>query len=63
MPDDSADEVERLYREMYPGFTAKTFHEHLRRDQGLAWATPGPRATCRGAAACADAPRAGRWSV
>ena len=28
-PDDEADEVERLYRDRYWGFTAKHFHERL----------------------------------
>ena len=29
VPVDRAEEVERLYRERYPGFTVKHFHEHL----------------------------------
>ncbi|CAN5554902.1 hypothetical protein BH23BAC4_BH23BAC4_02030 [soil metagenome] len=28
VPDEDADEVERLYRERYAGFTVKHFHEH-----------------------------------
>ena len=29
VPVDRAEEVEALYRERYPGFTVKHFHEHL----------------------------------
>jgi hypothetical protein len=32
-----AEEVERLYRERYAGFTAKHFHEHLVRGHGFRW--------------------------
>jgi hypothetical protein len=32
---DRAEEVERLYRERYPGFTVKHFHEHLIKDHGF----------------------------
>jgi hypothetical protein len=38
---DRAEEVERLYRERYQGFTVKHFHEHLVKDHGFGWATPG----------------------
>jgi hypothetical protein len=38
---DRAEEVERLYRGRYQGFTVKHFHEHLVRDHGFAGATPG----------------------
>jgi hypothetical protein len=41
VPVDRAEEVERLYRERYQGFTVKHFHEHLVKDQALAGATPG----------------------
>ena len=34
---DRAEEVERLYRERYQGFTVKHFHEHLVRDYGFRW--------------------------
>jgi hypothetical protein len=34
---DQAEEVERLYRERYPGFTVKHFHEHLVKDHGFGW--------------------------
>jgi transposase len=37
VPSDRADEVERLYRERYQGFTVKHFHEHLLRDHGFGW--------------------------
>jgi transposase len=37
VPDETAFEVERLYRERYDGFTAKHFHEHLRRDHKFRW--------------------------
>ncbi len=37
VPQAQADEVERLYRERYQGFTAKHFHEHLVRDHGFRW--------------------------
>src|ERR1700751_5308331 len=30
-------QVERLYRERYPGFTVKHFHEHLVKDHGFGW--------------------------
>jgi transposase-like protein len=41
VPADRAEEVERLYRERYQGFTVKHFHEHLVKDHGLAGATLG----------------------
>jgi hypothetical protein len=37
VPSDRADEVERLYRERYQGFTVKPFHEHLVKDHGFGW--------------------------
>jgi len=37
VPSDRAEEVERLYRERYQGFTVKHFHEHLVRDHGFGW--------------------------
>ena len=37
VPEDRAAEVEGLYRARYSGFTAKHFHEHLRRDHGFSW--------------------------
>ncbi len=35
VPVDRAQEVERLYRERYLGFTVKRFHEHLAADHGF----------------------------
>src|SRR6202034_1472855 len=37
VPSDRAEEVERLYRERYQGFTVKHFHEHLIKDHGFGW--------------------------
>jgi transposase len=37
VPVDRGEEVERLYRERYQGFTVKHFHEHLVRDHGFGW--------------------------
>ena len=37
VPADRAEEVERLYRERYQGFTVKHFHEHLVKDHGFGW--------------------------
>ena len=37
VPIDRAEEVARLYRERYQGFTVKHFHEHLVRDHGFGW--------------------------
>ena len=37
VPADRAEEVERLYRERYQGFTVKHFHEHLVQDHGFGW--------------------------
>src|ERR1700723_3417512 len=37
VPADRAEEVERLYRERYPGFTVKPSHEHLIKDHGFGW--------------------------
>jgi transposase len=35
VPADRAEEVERLYRERYQGFTVKHFHEHLIKERSL----------------------------
>jgi len=35
--DEEAEDVERLYRERYAGFTAKHFHEHAVKNHGLRW--------------------------
>jgi len=37
VPAAEGDEVERLYRERYDGFTAKHFHEHLVQSYGFRW--------------------------
>ena len=37
VPTDRAEEVERLYKEHYAGFTAKHFHEQLVTRHGFAW--------------------------
>src|ERR1700734_4129165 len=37
VPVDRAEEVERLYRERYQGFTVKHFHEHLVKDHAFGW--------------------------
>jgi len=37
VPEARAREAERLYREMYPGFTAKHFHERLVSHHGFSW--------------------------
>jgi len=37
VPDEEAEEVERLYRERYHGFTAKHFHEHLKASHCFSW--------------------------
>jgi transposase len=37
VPDSDREEIERLYRERYQGFTAKHFHEHLVRAHGFCW--------------------------
>jgi transposase len=50
VPTDRAEEVERLYRERYQGFTVKHFHEHLVEDHGFGWATPDSSCICSGRA-------------
>ncbi len=51
VPADRAEEVERLYRERYQGFTVKHFHEHLIKGPRLRlMATPGPSCICSGRA-------------
>jgi transposase len=41
VPTDRAEELERLYRKRYQGFTVEPFHEHLVRDHGFGWGYPG----------------------
>src|SRR4029077_5767967 len=50
VPADRAEEVERLYRERYQGFTVKHFHEHLVRDHGFGWGSTWTKLHPRGAA-------------
>jgi hypothetical protein len=59
VPDDEADEVERLYRERYAGFTAKHFHEHLRQHHGFRWGYTWTRTYLQGRGLLARAPRRG----
>jgi hypothetical protein len=63
VPADRAEEVERLYRERYQGFTVKHFHEHLVKDHGLAGATPGSSCICNGRALCRRRRAKGRIGV
>ena len=74
VPTDRAEEVERLYRERYQGFTVKHFHEHLSRTTASAGATPGrscaegaaqgrPPAQARAAAAAGDDAAPGRFAA
>jgi transposase len=44
VPVDRCEEVERLYRTRYQGFTARHFHEHLVRDHRFAWSYSWTRA-------------------
>ena len=50
VPADRAEEVERLYRERYQGFTVRHFHEHLIKDHGFGWG--GRSCICNGRASC-----------
>ena len=63
VPVDRAEEVERLYRERYQGFTVKPFHEHLIKDHGFGWGYTWLKLICNGRALLrrrrAKAPTAG----
>lgn len=59
MPEDEADEVGRLYRERYAGFTAKHFHEHLVRDHGFRWGYRWTKTYLQSRGYLARAPRRG----
>lgn len=59
VPDDEADEVERLYRERYEGLTAKHFHEHLRASHGFRWGYTWTKTYLQGRGLLARAPRRG----
>jgi hypothetical protein len=57
VPDEAAAEVERLYVELYAGFTAKHFHEHLVRSHGFRWGYTWTKAYLQGRGRLAKAAR------
>ena len=59
VPVDRAEEVERLYRERYPGFTVKHFHEHLVKDHGFGWGYTWTKLHLQWMGVVAKAPRKG----
>lgn len=59
VPADRAEEVERLYRERYQGFTVKHFHEHLVKDHGFGWGYTWTKLHLQSAGVVAKAPRKG----
>ena len=59
VPDAEAEEVERLYRERYAGFTAKHFHEHLVRGHGFRWGYTWTKTYLQDRGLLAKAPRRG----
>src|SRR6202166_958072 len=59
VPVDRAEEVERLYRERYQGFTVKHFHEHLIKDHGFGWGYTWLKLHLQWAAVVPKAPRKG----
>ena len=59
VPDERAAEVEWLYRQRYQGFTAKHFHEHLRRDHGFGWGYTWTKTFLQGRGLLAKEPRRG----
>jgi transposase len=59
VPSDRAEEVERLYRERYQGFTVKHFHEHLVKDHGFGWGYTWLKLHLQWAGVVAKAPRKG----
>ena len=59
VPTDRAEEVERLYRERYQGFTVKHFHEHLIKDHGFGWGYTWLKLHLQWAGVVAKAPRKG----
>ena len=60
VPVDRAEEVERLYRERYQGFTVKHFHEHLVKDHGFGWGYTWLKLHLQWAGVVPKAPRKGR---
>ena len=59
VPVDRAEEVGRLYRERYPGFTVKHFHEHLVKDHGFGWSYTWTKLHLQWMGVVARAPRKG----
>jgi transposase len=59
VPVDREEEVERLYRRRYSGFTAKHFHEHLVRNHGFRWGYTWTKAFLHSKGLLERAPRRG----
>jgi transposase len=59
VPEEEAEEVGRLYRERYAGFTAKHFHEHLVRGHGFRWGYTWTKTYLQDRGLLAKAPRRG----
>jgi transposase len=59
VPVGRCEEVERLYRTRYQGFTARHFHEHLVRDHRFAWSYSWTKAFLQSRHLLAKAPRRG----
>jgi len=59
VPDAKAEEVEKLYRERYRGFTAKHFHEHLQRNHSFRWGYTWTKTFLQGRRLVDKAPRRG----
>jgi transposase len=59
VPVDREEEVERLYRTRYSGFTAKHFHEHLVRNHGFRWGYTWTKAFLHSKGLLERAPRRG----
>jgi transposase len=59
VPDTTMEEVERLYRERYAGFTAKHFHEHLVDRHKFAWSYTWTKSFLQQRGLLAKAPRRG----
>src|SRR6202008_93948 len=59
VPGDRAEEGERVYRERYPGFTVKHFHEHLVKDHGFGWGYTWTKLHLQWAGVVPKAPRKG----
>ena len=59
VPAAEAEDVERLYKERFAGFTAKHFHEHLVRERGFRWSYTWTKTFLHGRRLIAPAPRRG----